>query len=40
MEYNCPVCGVAFETKEWAEKCKKWCSKNKSCNLDIMKHAK
>ncbi|MEM3154948.1 MAG: hypothetical protein QW165_05310 [Candidatus Woesearchaeota archaeon] len=40
MEYHCAVCGVAFETKEWAQKCAQWCAKNKSCNLEIMKHAK
>ncbi len=39
MITSCPLCGLRFESKAWAEKCEAWCTKNKSCNLDIIKHA-
>ncbi|MBI3335749.1 MAG: hypothetical protein HY001_04595 [Candidatus Portnoybacteria bacterium] len=29
-----------FTSKEWAEKCEAWCSKNKSCNVEIISHGK
>jgi len=38
-KFQCEECELFFKDKEWAEKCEKWCSENKSCNLDIMKHA-
>lgn len=37
--YKCPECGLKYKEKEWAVKCENWCSKNKSCNLEITKHA-
>ncbi|MBU1017161.1 DUF2933 domain-containing protein [Patescibacteria group bacterium] len=37
--YKCPECGLEYKEKEWAEKCEAWCRKNKSCNLEITKHA-
>lgn len=38
--YQCEECGYLYEEKEWAEKCEEWCSKNKSCNLEIISHGK
>ncbi|MBI2832731.1 MAG: hypothetical protein HYX79_10795 [Chloroflexi bacterium] len=35
----CEVCGFAYEEREWAEKCQKWCSERQSCNLEITLHA-
>ncbi|MBI4162086.1 MAG: hypothetical protein HY513_00255 [Candidatus Aenigmarchaeota archaeon] len=37
--YICRACGYKYKDKEWAEKCYKWCSKRKSCNIEITKHA-
>ncbi|MEK7172754.1 MAG: DUF2933 domain-containing protein [Patescibacteria group bacterium] len=37
--YKCSECGFEYKEKEWAEKCKNWCSKYKSCNLEITKQA-
>lgn len=37
--YQCPECGLKYQEKEWAEKCKEWCQEYKSCNLEITKHA-
>ena len=37
--YKCPECGFEYKEKQWAEKCEAWCSKYKSCNLEITKHA-
>jgi len=36
--YQCEECGYEYEDREWAEKCQKWCSEHKSCNLEIIKH--
>ena len=38
-EYQCGICKFKYLEKKWAEKCYKWCKKNKSCNLEIIKHA-
>ncbi|MBT6023019.1 hypothetical protein HOH11_00230 [Candidatus Woesearchaeota archaeon] len=35
----CGACGFKYKTKELASKCEAWCTKNKSCNLEITKHA-
>jgi len=37
--YKCKECGLLYLDKEIMEKCQKWCSKYKSCNLKIIKHA-
>jgi rubrerythrin len=37
--YICEQCGFAYEQKEWAEKCQKWCEEHHSCNLEIAQHA-
>lgn len=38
--WQCDECGFLYEDKEWANKCESWCKENKSCNLDIIAHAK
>ena len=38
--YECPECHLKYKDKEWAVKCEAWCKEYKSCNLDIIKHAK
>ncbi len=37
--YICDACGFAYEEKEWAEKCQKWCEEHHSCNLEIAEHS-
>lgn len=37
--YRCASCGFKYKEKEWAEKCKAWCSEHHSCNLEITRHA-
>jgi len=37
--YICPECGLTYKEREWAEKCEKYCKKNKACSLEITKHA-
>ena len=37
--YKCRECGLIYNIKDWAEKCENWCKENKSCNLEITKHA-
>ncbi len=37
--YLCDACGFAYEEKELAQKCQRWCEEHNSCNLDITKHA-
>lgn len=39
LYYECPECGLEYKEKKWAEKCEEWCSKHKSCNLEITKQA-
>jgi hypothetical protein len=37
--YQCEECGMQYRQRKWAEECEAWCRENKSCNLDIVKHA-
>ena len=37
--YRCEECGLLYPIKEYAEKCEEYYKKNKSCNLEIIKHA-
>ncbi len=37
--FICKECGMAYADAQLAEKCEAWCKKNKSCNLEIIKHA-
>ena len=37
--YQCPVCKLWYPTPELAKQCEEWCTKNHSCNLDIIKYA-
>ena len=37
--YVCEICNVAYEDKEWAEKCQQWDEEHPgSCNLEIVQH--
>lgn len=37
--YICSECGLSYREKDLARKCKDWCKKHDSCNLEITKHA-
>jgi hypothetical protein len=37
--YKCAECKMVYKNRNWAVKCEGWCKKNKSCNLEIIKHA-
>lgn len=37
--YQCPECGLHYADEKIAKVCETWCRTNKSCNLDIIKHA-
>ena len=37
--YKCQECGLHYEDEATAKKCEEWCSKYKSCNLEITKSA-
>jgi len=39
MLYECKECGMKYKDKKIRDRCQKWCRKNKSCNLDIIKYA-
>jgi hypothetical protein len=37
--FFCDVCGSGYRGEDLAKKCQEWCSRKKSCSLDIVKHA-
>lgn len=37
--FECEECRLLYKDRSWALKCQEWCSKNKSCNLEIIKRA-
>ena len=37
--FMCEVCKLTYKNKQIAQKCQNWCTKNKSCNLEIIKYA-
>ena len=37
--FICEECGLAYEQKEWAEKCQQWCRDTQSCNLEIIQYS-
>lgn len=37
--FVCGECKLKYSDKQTAEKCEKWCSTYKSCNLEIIKKA-
>ena len=37
--FVCEKCGFKYDSAELAEKCEDFCAKNKSCSLEITKHA-
>jgi len=38
--YKCEECGLIYIDKKWVEKCKAWCRKYHTCNIEIISHAK
>jgi predicted Zn-ribbon and HTH transcriptional regulator len=37
--YECEECGLHYKSEAIKEKCREWCSKHKSCNLEITKYS-
>ncbi|MBI4044270.1 MAG: hypothetical protein HY392_01010 [Candidatus Diapherotrites archaeon] len=37
--FQCNECKLFYKDREIAEKCEAWCSKHKSCNIEIIQHA-
>lgn len=37
--FKCRECGLSYKEAGWASQCEKWCAENKSCNMEIIKHA-
>ena len=37
--YQCSWCHLHYKDESCALKCYAWCSKNKSCNVEITKHS-
>jgi len=37
--YKCSICGLYYLDKEIAKKCKSWCSKHNSCNIEVIKYS-
>ncbi len=35
--YQCGACGFHYEDETMAKRCEEWCTKNNSCNLEIIK---
>lgn len=37
--FLCEECDLLYREEELAKKCEDWCRENKSCNLEITRHA-
>lgn len=37
--YECCTCNFVYKDRKHASDCEKFCNKNKSCNIEIAKHA-
>ena len=37
--YQCEECGFLYKEKKWAQKCRDFCKKHKSCSIKITKHS-
>lgn len=37
--YECPECGLHYESEDVMKECEAWCKENKSCNVKITKLA-
>ncbi len=37
--FKCEACGLLYRERKWAERCEDFCRKNKSCSLEIIRHA-
>ena len=35
--YQCPVCGLHYESEEVAKECEAYCTQHNGCSLDITK---
>lgn len=33
--YRCGICGLHYKEIQMALKCEEWCSRNRSCNVEI-----
>jgi hypothetical protein len=37
--FQCEACEMYYEDRKIAQKCEDFCSKHKSCNTELIKHA-
>ncbi len=37
--FKCEECSMLYASEKIAKKCENFCRKNKSCNIEIIKHA-
>ncbi|MDO8633669.1 MAG: hypothetical protein Q7K34_00045 [archaeon] len=37
--FQCTECKLFYKGRAIAEECEAWCSKHKSCNIEIIQHA-
>ena len=37
--FQCEICKFYYKDEKWAQKCEDFCSKYKSCSLEIKKHS-
>jgi hypothetical protein len=35
--YQCPVCGLHYESEETAKECEAYCTQHNGCSMDITK---
>jgi len=36
--FVCPRCGYSYKELMWEKKCEAWCTRHKTCNLEINRH--
>jgi len=39
LVFKCEKCGWLYNNPGFADKCEIWCTNNRSCNIEITKHA-
>ena len=37
--YQCPECGLYYETEETAKRCEAFCKEHNACSIEITKHS-
>lgn len=37
--YECPECGLHYESEDLMKQCSAWCAEYKSCNMLITQHS-